>query len=158
MQKLQDHHTSTTREHYLTIFTLGIHQCTTWTHSTFGTKSISERHFFLPETLQINNANWNYESVTCLGSRRNMSGSFRMSENGSFSAFPKSTYVTLTVSSLLTPMRQIRTLQIRSCVVTLWMSHTQVERTIEQTTETKLLVLKTIAKSAVLTPDAPSSV
>ena len=35
-----------------------------------------------------------------------MSGSFLISENGNFSEFPKSTYVTFTVSSLLTAVKQ----------------------------------------------------
>ena len=44
--------------------------------------------------------------ITCFGSLRNMSGSFLISENGNFSEFPKSTYVTFTVSSLLTAVKQ----------------------------------------------------
>ena len=35
-----------------------------------------------------------------------MSGSFLISENDNFSEFPKSTYVTFTVSSLLTAVKQ----------------------------------------------------
>ena len=44
--------------------------------------------------------------ITCFGNLRNMSGSFLISENGNFSEFPKSTYVTFTVSSLLTAVKQ----------------------------------------------------
>ena len=44
--------------------------------------------------------------ITCFGNLRNMSGSFLMSENGNFSEFPKSTYVTFTVSSLLTAVKK----------------------------------------------------